>query len=71
MKLCMSHYINKSIPHTKFEADSSFSFGDMSSQNFPWKKGTKSSNSAIYLRKTGLTFKKWVNFDMGGQFQQF
>ena len=36
----MSHYIHKSIPDTKFEADSSFSFGDMTSQNFPPKKGT-------------------------------
>ena len=35
----MSHYIYKSIPHAKFEADSSFSFGDMTPQNFPWKKG--------------------------------
>ena len=28
----MSHYIYKSIPSAKFEADSSFSFGDMKSQ---------------------------------------
>ena len=35
----MSHYIHKSIPHAKFEADSCSSFGDMTSQNFPWKKG--------------------------------
>ena len=40
MKLCMSHYIHKSIPDAKFEADSSSSFGDMTSQNFPRKKGT-------------------------------
>ena len=50
----MSHYIQKRIPHAKFEADSSSSFGDMTSQNFPRKK---SSNSAIYPWKTGLTFK--------------
>ena len=40
MKLCVSHYIYKSIPDAKFEADSSFSFRDMTSQNFPRKKGT-------------------------------
>ena len=36
----MSHYIHKSIPDAKFEPDSSSSFGDMTSQNFPRKKGT-------------------------------
>ena len=36
----MYHYIPKSIPDAKFEADSSFSFGDMTSQNLPRKKGT-------------------------------
>ena len=36
----MSHYDYKSIPDAKFESDSSSSFGDMTSQNFPWKKGT-------------------------------
>ena len=36
----MCHYIHKSIADAKFEADSSFSFGDMTSQNFPRKKGT-------------------------------
>ena len=36
----MGHYIYKSIPDAKFEDDSSFSFGDMTSQNFPQKKGT-------------------------------
>ena len=30
----MGHYIYKSIPDAKFEVDSSFSFGDMMSQNF-------------------------------------
>ena len=34
----MCHYIHKSIPDAKFEAD--FGFGDMTSQNFPRKKGT-------------------------------
>ena len=31
---------HKSIPDAKFEDDSSSSFGDMTSQNFPQKKGT-------------------------------
>ena len=35
----MGHYIYKSIPDAKFEVNS-FSFGDMTSQNFPQKKGT-------------------------------
>ena len=34
----MGHYIYKSIPDTKFEVDSSFSFGDMTSQNFPQRR---------------------------------
>ena len=36
----MGHYIYKSIPDAKFEADNSFSFVDMTSQNFPQMKGT-------------------------------
>ena len=36
----MGHYIHKSIPDAKFEVHSSFSFGDMTSQNFPQMKGT-------------------------------
>ena len=40
MKLCVSHYIHGSIPDVKFDPDSSLSFGDMMSQNFPRKKGT-------------------------------
>ena len=35
----MSHYGYKSIPDAKFESDSSSSFGDMTSQDFPRKKG--------------------------------
>ena len=35
----MSHYCHKSIPDARFESDSSSSFGDMTSQNFPRKKG--------------------------------
>ena len=36
----MSHYGHKSIPDAKFECDSSYSFGDMTPQNFPRKEGT-------------------------------
>ena len=39
-KTCMSHCTHKSIPDAKFESGSSFSFGDMTSQNFPQKKWT-------------------------------
>ena len=39
MKLGMSHYGPDSIPDAKFESGSSSSFGDMTSQNFPQKKG--------------------------------
>ena len=56
----MGHYIYKSIPDAKFEANSSFSFGNMTSQNFPQKKGTTSSDLTVYPRKTGLTLKKRV-----------
>ena len=35
----MGHYVYKSIPDAKCEVDSSFSFGDMTSQKFPQKKG--------------------------------
>ena len=37
----MRHYGHKSIPDAKFESDSSSSFGDMTSQNFP-EEGNKS-----------------------------
>ena len=36
--LIWSYYNHKSIPDAKFEADSSSSFGDKTSQNFNWKK---------------------------------
>ena len=36
----MSHYTHKSIPGVKYVTGNSFSFGDMTSQNFPQKKGT-------------------------------
>ena len=40
MKLGMNHCGHKSIPDAKFQSGSSSSFGDMTSQNFPRKKGT-------------------------------
>ena len=58
MKLCMSNYSHKSIPDAKFEPDNSSSFGDTDVTKFPSEEGNKSSNSAIYPRKTCLTFKK-------------
>ena len=36
----MGHCIYKSIRDAKLEVDRSFSFGGMTSQNFPQKKGT-------------------------------
>ena len=48
MKLGIGHYGHKSIPDAKFESGSSSSFGDMTSQNFPSKKGTIS----LYLLYT-------------------
>ena len=54
----MSHYGHKIIPDAKFESDSSSSFGDMTSQNFPWKKGTSHEIRIFNPRKTGLTLKK-------------
>ena len=53
----MGHYIYKSIPDAKFEVDSSFSFGDMTSQNFPQKKGT-SHPIRLFTPKNGFNFKK-------------
>ena len=53
----MGHYIHKSIPDAKFEVDSFFSFGDMTSQNFPQKKGRVSQFD--YLSpENGFNFKK-------------
>ena len=61
MKLCMSHDVHKGIPDAKFEADSSSSFGDMTSQNFPRKKGTSNRirlftpGKRIYEKKAAAT----------------
>ena len=60
MKLCMSHYSHKRIPDAKFEADSSFGFGDMTPQNFPQKKGT-SHQIRLLPPEKGFNFKKkWI-----------
>ena len=76
----MGHYIYKSIPDAKFEVDSSFSFGDMTSQNFPQKKGT-SHPIRLFTPKNGFNFKKTSFYvqnrssrpkiDPPCQFQQF
>ena len=39
MKLGMSHQGDKSIPDAKFQSGSSSGVGNMTSQNFPRKKG--------------------------------
>ena len=36
----MDHYTHRGVSDAKFEAVNFFSFGDMTSQNFPQKKGT-------------------------------
>ena len=56
----LSHYSHKSMADAKFESGSFSSFGDMTSQKFPSEEGNQSSNSSIYPRKMGLTFKKSV-----------
>ena len=40
MKLCMNQYSHESIPDAKSECGSFSSFGDMTPQNFPLKRGT-------------------------------
>ena len=40
MKLCMSQYSYESMPDAKFEIGSFSGFGDVTSQNFPLKRGT-------------------------------
>ena len=41
MKFCMRHYSHKRIPDAKFESGSFSIFGDMTSQIFSPKKGTR------------------------------
>ena len=50
----MDHYIYKSIPDAKFEVDSSFSLGDMMSQNFPQKIST------IFKQRKIFSFSKFL-----------
>ena len=54
----MSYYGRQRIPDANFESGSSSSFGDMTSQNFPLKKGTSHQIRLFTPRKTGLTLKK-------------
>ena len=53
----MGHYVYKSIPDAKFEVDNSFSFGDMTSQNFPQKKGM-SHRIRLFTPENGFNLKK-------------
>ena len=61
MKLCLSHYSHKSMPHVKFESGSFSILVYMTSQNFPLKKGT-SHRIRIFTpgKWVKLLFKKWV-----------
>ena len=45
------------MPNAKFESGSFSSFGDMTSQNFPLKKGT-SHRIGIFTPENGFNFKK-------------
>ena len=53
MKFCLSHYSHKSMPDTKFECSNFSIFRDMTSQNFPLKRGTSHGIRII-------TAGKWV-----------
>ena len=57
MKIGMSHYGHKSIPDAKFESGSFSSFGDMTSQNLPRKKGT-SHQIRLFTPENGFNIKK-------------
>ena len=52
----MNHYGNINIPDAKFKSDSSSSFGDIMSQNFPRKKGT-SHEIRLFTPENGFNFK--------------
>ena len=58
MKPCISHYTHKSIPDAKFEAGSSSSFVDITSQNFPRKKRTSHQFRLFTPGKRVLTLKE-------------
>ena len=69
----MSHYTHKSIPDAKFESSSSPSFGDMTSQNFNWKKG-KSHEIRLFTPGNGSNFTFYVQNRSSGpkiNLQQF
>ena len=53
IKLSMSHYSHKSMPDAKFESGGFSIFGDMTSQNFPLKKGT-SHRIRIFTPRTNV-----------------
>ena len=55
----MIHYSHKSIPDAKFEADSVSSFGDMTKQKFPWKKGT-SNKIRLFIPGNGFSLNKKI-----------
>ena len=57
----MGHYIYKSIPDAKFEVDSSFSFEDMTSQNFPQNWREQVIQFDYLPPENGFNFKK-TNF---------
>ena len=59
----MSHYDLKSIPDAKFESGSFSSFGDMTSQIFPWKKGTSHQILVFLPPENGFNLKK-MSFDV-------
>ena len=57
MELCTSHYSHKSIPNAKFEADSSSSFEDVTSQNLPWTEGM-GHRIRLFIPENGFNLKK-------------
>ena len=55
MKLCVSQDGHESMLDAKFESGSFCSFGDMTSQNFPLKRGT-SHKIRIFIPGNGFNF---------------
>ena len=58
MKLCIRNYNHKSMSGAKFESCSFSIFFRYDVTKFLSEEGNKSSNSAIYPWKMGLTFEK-------------
>ena len=58
MKLCMSQYIHKSIPDTKFEADSSSSFGDMTGHKISFGRMERVIRFGYLPPKNGFNLKE-------------